>query len=120
MSCGNCKKSKFCPISLGVALGITWAICMFVWSVWAMKYGVSPMMEHMTTVPTTMGDVGMLTGWGFIKGFVLGIIFSLIYNGIIRCCHSKCCKKEDGTPGCNCGCGCKACGCCGGKSKTVV
>lgn len=116
MTCGNdgnCKKRMaLCPLSFGLALGITAAIAVFIWSIWVMKFGMPSLMVGHMFVPTHMADVGMLVGWCFLKGFVFGVVFAFLYDFISCCCKARCCNKPDGCSSC----GCKPCNC-GNKSK---
>jgi hypothetical protein len=99
------KNTKLCPISLGVAIGITSALVIFIGFVWMMNTGVPPILEKMP--PITWGVVWYYTFCALIKGFIFGFIVALIYD-LMQCAMAKCCRKESTGCGCdNCPCGTK-------------
>lgn len=96
MSCEKCSKSKgLCPVSLGLALGITAALIVLGWGAWMMYYGVSPeMASHLMAADLTWGRIGLFALWALIKGFVVGFLIALFYDLIsCCCCRCKCCRK---------------------------
>jgi hypothetical protein len=101
--CGCGKKKGLCPISLGLALGITSGLAIFLWSIWVMYYGMPTMMAdfHMP-IPTWSTSV-MHALLGLVKGFVFGVVLALFYD-LFACCFKSKCK-----PGQGCGCGCTCC-----------
>lgn len=103
MACGKCgcgKKAKgLCPVSLGLAIGLTSALAIFLWSAWIIMHGMPPEMANMPG--PTWGDAGMHALMALIKGFVFGAVVGIIYDFCICCCKWKCCKSN-GT--CNCSC----------------
>ena len=100
MSCGKCKSCvPLCPVSFGLALGLTGAIISFVMIIYMMYYGVPPRMEGMVDVSFHGAFVKAL--WMLLKGFVFGFIFALIYDFIACYCKKYCCKKSDES--CECG-----------------
>ncbi len=96
MSCDKCSSGGkgFCPVTLGLALGLTCALGVLICSAWSMWFGMPAFMEgHMTMrVADNWSDAGMNAVWSFIRSFVAGFFFALIYN-LICCCKSKCCGK---------------------------
>lgn len=110
---GNCNcNKKICPMSFGLALGLTLFLGYFIWIMWIIYYGPSAMMvaAHMP-VPTLEGGL-VHAFWAFLKGFVFGFFVALFYDFISCCCKSKwCCKKE---------CACCACAAIGNKPETLV
>lgn len=104
MACGKCgcgKSSKgLCPVSFGLAIGVTSALAVFLWAVWVMMYGMSPMMAANMPEPT-WGGAAMHALMALVKGFVFGFVVAAIYDFCICCCKWKCCKSN-GT--CNCSC----------------
>jgi hypothetical protein len=119
MWCRKCMKSKsLCPVSFGLALGLTCAIAIMIWGVWMMNYGMpAETAGHMLT-PKSFGQVSLMAGWGLLKGFIFGGVFALIYDGIVCFCKSRCCKS-DGEQVCDCGPSC-ACVKKNDKSNTVI
>lgn len=111
--CGMKKRSKLCPVSFGLALGIVSALVVFLFSLYAINYGPTAMMvAHQMPVPS-MVDAGWCALWTLLYGFIFGFFLALFYDLISCCCKSKCCRSRCGS-GCNCGPDC-ACGC--NKSK---
>lgn len=104
MSCEKCGTRKgLCPVTLGLALGITFALCVLFWGVWAMWFGLPAGMEeqmHMM-VAHDWASIVSHSVWALLKGFVGGFVFALIYD-LLLCCKSKCCGK---------------CSCCNDSSK---
>jgi hypothetical protein len=88
---GKCGCMKLCPVSFGLALGLTAAFGFLIWTAWIMYQGMPPMMEGMP-LPTWSG-AGMHAFWMLVKGFIFGFAFALIYD-FVACCMAKCCKKS--------------------------
>jgi len=80
---GNC--SCICPISLGVALGVTSALAVFVWAMWGMYQGIDGV---------TWSATGMYMLVVAVKGFVFGFVLALIYDVIAKRCKGMCCRKS--------------------------
>lgn len=104
-------KGKLCPFSFGLAVGITIALATFIMGGWAVYHHpmageVMQRFPHM--MPITWGDVGWMTLWMLVKGFVFGFFVALFYDLF------SCCRKN-----CNCGCatGPGGCACCFDKDK---
>src|SRR5690606_39112493 len=68
--------SKLCPLSFGLALGITSMLIVFFWSVWIMYNGVAATMPGMQELE--WGMVIKRSLMSLLKGFVIGFIFALI------------------------------------------
>ncbi len=85
------KPMKLCVWGFGIALGIVWAISMLIagWiSVWGWgTMFVSTMSSvYIGYVPSFGGGiVGAI--WGFVDGFIGGVLFAFFYNMI--CCRCK-------------------------------
>lgn len=90
---GKWGRSKLCPMSLGLALGLTSALAAFLMASWAIYQGVPPDMlaQHPDLVPMTWADAGWLTLWTFIKGLIFGFILALIYD-LITCVNVLICS----------------------------
>jgi hypothetical protein len=90
---------------LGVAVGLTFALCLAVtaWVAACCGWG-SAMVERYATMfygydATFIGGLwGAL--WGFIKGFILGFLIMFFYCMIKRCCAKSCqCTCHSGNNG---------------------
>jgi hypothetical protein len=95
MSCEKCGSGKgFCPVTLGLALGLTCSLGVLVLSAWMMWFGLPSAVESQMggAFAYTWGDACMAAVWALLKGFVSGFVFALIYN-LICCCKAKCCGK---------------------------
>ena len=107
MSCGpGGKKMPLCPLSFGLALGLTSAVSVMVCVYWAMWFGMPDSMAGHMTPPDNFMDAGLMALRWLVKGFAFGFIFALLYDLIACCCKGMCCKKSGcgcGNPGCNCG-----------------
>lgn len=119
-NCGNCsKKTMLCPISFGLAWGITMGLFMAIiaWSAWMWGYGIS-VVEQMSVFYNGY-DASLIGGgwgalWGLIEGFIMGFFIAFFYDCIIKCCKGKCSGCNCGAnctcgPNCNCGPNCKCC-----------
>lgn len=111
MLCGKCGKTMvggkgLCPVSFGLAIGITCALAVLFWAVWISFYGppteMSPMMTKYLAMHAGMMGAGKMALWALVKGFVFGFFVALFYDFIACYCKGKCCKTSDGI--CNCGC----------------
>jgi hypothetical protein len=107
MLCNKCRGSMcFCPVTFGLALGLTSFLivfCVYVLAVYHVGF-VAPMMVMMhETAPTI--HAGLVHACShLVGGFIFGFIFALIYNLIKKLCRSCCKGKSDGNAcGCNCG-----------------
>ena len=102
MSCGKCKKSmSLCPISLGLAFGVTASVAGLLWAAWAKFYGAPPAVaNYMSSI--YWSEIAMRAFWTLLKGFFFGFFIALIYDLIIRCCPGKCCKRAEGDSECGC------------------
>lgn len=115
MSCGKCggrcsKGGLLCPLSLGLGLGFTLALSVYICSVWMVYKGIPPILAAQLTA-ISWGDVWMFSLMGFIKGFIFGIFLALFYDFFVcikhmcsRCCHKRCDKCGSS---CNCSGTCK-------------
>lgn len=99
--CG--KKCKcFCPVSFGLALGLTGALMVLLWSAWVMSNGMPAGMDSHMMMPSSWGVAFGHSFWVFVKGFVFGFVFAFLYN-VISCwckamrCHDKgeCCDASE-------------------------
>jgi len=93
------KGKGLCPISFGLAIGVTCAIFMMLgaWIAAFWGYGTElidqrALMYHGYTATFVGGLVGGL--WGLVKGFIFGALIAFFYN-CISACKSKCCKCDD-------------------------
>lgn len=107
--CKGGKGKKLCPVSFGLALGITSALAVLIGTSWViyMYDGMSTMMADLHMSKLTWQDSGIFTGIALIKGFLFGFFVALFYDLISCCCRSsKCCAN------CSCAnCTNKECSC---------
>ncbi|MBA3661654.1 MAG: hypothetical protein H0W64_08000 [Gammaproteobacteria bacterium] len=111
------KSGCLCPLSLGLALGITLALSFFCGAVWMLYHGVPPLFATQITTPFTWPDVFVFTLIGLVKGFIFGVVLALFYD-LFYCMTSSRCRKG----GCECGPACKcngSCSCCGATTNSV-
>ncbi|EKD73735.1 MAG: hypothetical protein ACD_45C00208G0002 [uncultured bacterium] len=103
----SCEKSKYhtslCPCAFGLALGLTSAIAILVWSIWMMYYGVPSAMAGHVMVPASAAEVVVWMAIALLKGFIFGFVLIALYNCIGG--HKSRCKTSCGKGG-NSGCGC--------------
>lgn len=99
----GCKSScmSLRPIALGVALGFLSGLCMmvFAWCAWRFGYGSGFIMQYASIYPGyTASLMGGLVGlaWGFLEGFISGVLLAWFYNLCVCCCPCKCgcCAKS--------------------------
>lgn len=90
----SCSKLSAC--SLAVAMGLTNGLGLMIlaWSSWQWGFG-GGMVTIISSVyhgydASLMGGLFGL-GWGFIDGFIFGLLVGWIYN-LCLCC---CCRKND-------------------------
>jgi hypothetical protein len=101
---GKCGRKKLCPVSFGLALGLTAMLGYVFWILWATYYGPTPMMESFNIALPTFGEGAFRAFCIFLKGLVFGFFVALFYDWISCCCKNKfCCKKCDNKECCNCG-----------------
>jgi hypothetical protein len=100
MMSGKCKCGRICPVSLGLALGITCVLSMVFMVVVVMLGLASPEMAVLKTDMTwSVALMHLLRA--LIGGFVFGFVLALIYDCCVSC-MAKCCSKSNGGA---CGCG---------------
>lgn len=94
---GECVKALLCPVSLGIAFGVTKGLflLLFAWSGWLFHYGTA-FVERLALYyhGYDASFVGGLIGgaWGLVGGFIFGLVVGLIYDFCVsRCggCSSK-------------------------------
>lgn len=97
-SCETCSSKRcFCPVTVGLALGLTCALGVLFISIWAICCGLPAGLEGqmLRPVPGDWSAAAVRAVWALIKGFIGGFVFAMIYN-FLCCLKSKCCGK------CNC------------------
>jgi hypothetical protein len=97
MTCDKCSSGSkgFCPVTLGLAVGLTCALSILFCTAWVMWFGLPAFMDGQMTmkIADNWSDAGMMAVWALLKGFVGGFVFAMIYN-LINCCKSKCCGTK--------------------------
>jgi hypothetical protein len=103
--CDKCGK-KFARISicsLAFAVGLTNGIGMMVLAYMGMMGWVGDgMITLMSSLyhgyaPTVVGGLFGL-GWGFLDGFIFGLLVAFFYNCCLCCCRCCCCCKRSDPP----------------------
>ena len=81
----NQHRATLGVISLGLAIGITWGLCIFILGIMATFFGWgAPMALILSSVyvgftPTVAGTFAGAV-WGFAEGFVTGVMIAWLYN----------------------------------------
>ena len=100
MKCGTCGKGCKCarlgPVSLGLGVGVTSGLAVFIWSIWIMYHGMSPMMAQLHVPVPTWGSAVIHALWTLLKGFIFGFFIAVFYD-LFAWLMAKCCKKSDDT-----------------------
>ena len=93
----SCLRISVC--NLGMAMGLTWGLMMFVVSFLTMLFGIgSPFVDIFSSVywgfdSTVIGAVlGFI--WGFIYGYITGVLIASFYNYFACKCPCKYCKTS--------------------------
>lgn len=97
----KCKCMRLSATAFGVSLGIITGIFMmfFAWSAWWWDFGTSIVDQWASVYPgfsasIAGGFIGL--GWGFLEGFVLGVLWAWVYNICLCCCRCcYCCATSD-------------------------
>jgi hypothetical protein len=89
-------KGCVCPVSLGLAVGLTSALFFLVCFGWMMNGGSSMMMSMMHMSMPTTWSVGVTHAfWAFVRGFFFGFFVALFYDYIVcRCGKFGCSSKK--------------------------
>jgi len=91
----SCVCRRLSIISLGFGVGVAWAVCVLVLGFGAVFFDDwgADMVELMSSVYVGFSDTvgGALIGglWGFVDGFIFGVILAFFYNLCARCCCGK-------------------------------
>lgn len=95
---GNDKCGCMClrPLSLGLALGVLSGLSMMVFALlaWGWGYGAGFMLQYASIYPGYVASIAgsfMGLAWGFLEGFVFGVLLAWFYNLCLCCCSCKCC-----------------------------
>ncbi|MFH1956725.1 MAG: bacteriophage holin [Patescibacteria group bacterium] len=86
---------KLSKNAFGLALGIVWGLCMFLWALTAQYLnwgaGAITIMQDIY-LGFKAGIIGGLMGalWGFVNGYVMGFVLAWLYNMFS-------CKKNEQT-----------------------
>ena len=99
---GKCKCMRLSACAFGISLGIITGISMmfFAWSSWMWGYGTSMIDQWGSVFPGVAaslkgGFVGL--AWGFLEGYILGIVWAWIYNMCLCCCRNCPCCNASGS-----------------------
>lgn len=97
----KCKSMRLSPLAFGVSLGVITGVLMMIlaWSDWMWGYGTGIVSQWATVYPGLAGSLkgGFLgLAWGFLEGFVLGVLWAWVYNMCVCCCRCcACCNPSD-------------------------
>lgn len=97
----ECVKTKLSVVSFGIAIGVTEGLYMllFGWMGWLFGYGNTMILQIANAfygyAPSFGGAiVGGI--WGFVDGFVFGVVAAAIYNFCLsRCRKSASVERQD-------------------------
>ncbi len=96
------RKARLSAVAVGVALGVVCGAWMLIIAQYAI-HGSAPATEMVTRwaafspgIAATMTGSFIAAGWGFLKGFFSGLVFSWVYNLCLCCCSKRCgcCCKQ--------------------------
>lgn len=92
-----CSKLSVC--NLGMAVGITWALTMFLCALLTMFFGIaSPFVDIFSSIYWGFDAtiIGAILGlfWGFIDGFIGGALVAFFYNLCACKCPCAYCKAN--------------------------
>jgi len=80
--------SKCQPLALGVAIGVLWAVYVFLVGICAMFDWGTALVDVVGSLYIGYGAsiVGAIIGaiWAFIDGFIAGLIIAWVYNMVAR------------------------------------
>lgn len=85
--------------ALGIALGITWGLGLFVLGVFNIRgdWG-GQLLDLLSSIYLGFNStfIGACIGflWGLFEGFVSGVIIALVYNFVIAHCSCRSCSKS--------------------------
>lgn len=104
----RCKSGRICAVGFGISLGLVSGIFMmlFAFGSWMYGFGTSIIDQWASVYPGLEASLkgGFIAlAWGFLEGFIIGIIWAWIYNCIVcccRCCYCCCCTKPNGEACC--------------------
>ncbi len=93
MMCPKCDKDgsskKLCPLSFGLAVGIVSFFAVLIWTLWALNYGMPPMMVAMHLPEPTLAKGFEHALLALLKGFLFGFFVALFYD-LLSCCFAHC------------------------------
>lgn len=90
---GNC--TRLCSVALGISFGLVVGLSMMLlaWAGFHWNYATSIIDMYATVFPgyeatVKGGFVGL--GWGFLEGFIFGVLLAWFYNFCFKCCKACC------------------------------
>ena len=99
-NCSSKRKAKLSICALAFSVGLTNGIGMMVLALVGMMHlGGDALITIISSLypgfaPTGIGSVFGL-GWGFLDGFIFGMLVAIFYNCCLCCCKCcKCCNSE--------------------------
>jgi tetrahydromethanopterin S-methyltransferase subunit G len=96
----KCKCGRLSAIAFGISLGLVSGIFMmlFAFGSWMYGFGTSIIDQWASVYPGLEASLkgGLIAlAWGFLEGFIIGIIWAWIYNLCLCCCRCCCCKPNE-------------------------
>lgn len=80
--------NKFQPLALGIAIGVVWAVSVFLIGLFAMFGWGADLVKTLGSLYIGYGAsiVGAIIGaiWGLVDGFVAGVVIAWIYNLVAK------------------------------------
>jgi len=93
------KCGKLSACNLGSAIGLVWGLSMLLLGVLSISFNyATPVLRLLSGLylgfhPSLLGCLVGLA-WGFIHGFIAGILIATIYNYCRCCCPCTACKGD--------------------------
>src|SRR3990167_9219460 len=90
----SCRCLSLCPVSLGIAIGLTCGLFMiaYAWIAWIWGFGLVIIEQYAAFYVGYGASLwgGLIGGlWGFFIGFIFGALIALFYD-LVACCMKKC------------------------------
>lgn len=85
-SCWCARKIRAFP--LGFAIGTVSFFAVLIWTLYAIYYGLPPVMVEMHVPTPTLNGGFVHALLAFVKGFLFGFFIALLYN-CYACCFSR-------------------------------
>lgn len=82
-------KNQLHPLAAALSLGLLWAVCLFLWTLFAVRNGYGQVvLDAISTVYPgyEVSNKGAVIGllWGFADGFIGTYLFASLYNFFVK------------------------------------